>query len=295
MWQPNKSNILSVLISIQAMILGAPLPYLNEPAYTNMQINATVIDHKHLIQSKTMRFAMIGWLEDTFASNSREYVWKEISQAYWKHNGAHAMDIVQEWTTENPDLLDFMERKRVKPRKSKPKKGKGKGKASEPDPEPEEPAPEGVNLVAKLAGLLGLPYESKDGAVAGPSKKVNGKRKASYLDHDSLDGMTSPSTLSQLAMTSSGPSSTESFTAAHHPKKKHKAKASDGAQLVETWIYSGARTQKEIRNACKEFGIGAASTVNGSIEKLEKHVNTKGKASKDLVEKWGEMMFMETD
>lgn len=31
MWQPSKSTILQVLISIQSMMLATPLPYFNEP------------------------------------------------------------------------------------------------------------------------------------------------------------------------------------------------------------------------------------------------------------------------
>jgi hypothetical protein len=62
MWQPGKSTILAVLVSIQAMILGVPLPFLNEPGYESLGATREAVMHKQQIQVKTVRHAMITWL-----------------------------------------------------------------------------------------------------------------------------------------------------------------------------------------------------------------------------------------
>ncbi len=56
MWQPNKSTILAVLISVQAMILGAPIPWVNEPGYVGQEETSQALSHKLLIQYKTCEY-----------------------------------------------------------------------------------------------------------------------------------------------------------------------------------------------------------------------------------------------
>jgi hypothetical protein len=108
MWQPNKSTVLSVLVSIQAMILGAPVPWINEPGFSNQESTPQAKEHKLLMQAKTVKYAMIGWLENKFSnSDSKEYVWKDISQMYWKNNGKAAFETVKVWAVDNPDLEKF--------------------------------------------------------------------------------------------------------------------------------------------------------------------------------------------
>jgi baculoviral IAP repeat-containing protein 6 len=153
-WQPNKSTILAVLISIQAMILGAPVPWINEPGYEGQAGTKQAQDHKLLIQTKTINYAMISWLENEFKSpNAVEFVWKDISQTYWKHNGMEALGHVREWAKENPALASYDPANPTGTKK--PKKGKGKSKASTADPEP-APARSSINLVEKLERLLGI-------------------------------------------------------------------------------------------------------------------------------------------
>ncbi|KAE9366105.1 hypothetical protein N431DRAFT_472666 [Stipitochalara longipes BDJ] len=236
MWQPNKSTVLSVLISIQAMILGAPVPWINEPGFSNQESTPQAKDHKLLMQTKTVKYAMIGWLENKFNNpDSKEYVWKGISQMYWKNNGKAAFETVKAWSVDNPDLEKFG-RKAVAP-----KKRKGKSKDIQTDSVPTQ------DLVEKLAKCLGLPCDNS-----------SHKRKAS----------------------SSGIS---------NGTKKQKSESSEEDSVELRWYYKGAKTTKEVRAACKEFGIGSAPTIDACIAKLETHVNTKGKASEEVVEKWGEM------
>jgi hypothetical protein len=238
MWQPNKSTVLSVLVSIQAMILGAPVPWVNEPGFSNQESTPQAKDHKLLMQTKTVKYAMIGWLENKFnIPESTEYVWKDISQTFWKHNGKAAFETVKTWAVDNPDLVKFGAKALGL------RKRKGKNKEVQPDSVPTQ------DLVEKLAQCLGLPFDN-----------ASHKRKAS----------------------SSGSSNDSK------KQKSDSLKSAAEDSVDYRWYYKGAKTTKEVRTACKEFGIGSASTIDACISKLEKHVNTKGKASEELVEKWGE-------
>jgi hypothetical protein len=276
MWQPSKSTILSVLISIQAMILGAPLPWLNEPGVEDYpprpgnKLDSIVLDNKLRTQSMTLRHAMIHWVKNEFKdANSKEHIWKEVSDMYWKHNAQQALSYVLEWADENPDLRDYnKERERERVGMSLPhmahKKRKGKNKAT-------KAAETSEDLVLELANLLkiSLPTEAEASSMKQEEPdESDHKRKAS---------------LGSSAM---------SPTLAHIPKKTKTEKGGFGAAMKK-WVYRGDKTQKGIRAACKEFGITYASTIKDSITKLQNHVNEsingngKGKGKEDIVGKYG--------
>jgi hypothetical protein len=152
-WQPNKSTILAVLISIQAMILGAPIPWINEPGYEGQSTTKAALEHKLLIQTKTLKYAMIGWLENDFKNNMEtDYVWKEISQAYWNYKGSEALGHVYEWSKENPALMSYDP---FNPTGKKPRK-KAKFKTTTTVEVESVPRPPPVNLVEKMERLLGI-------------------------------------------------------------------------------------------------------------------------------------------
>ena len=247
------------------MILGAPIPWINEPGYEGQATTKQALDHKFLMQAKTVNYAMIGWLENQFNNQMAvDYVWKDISQTYWKHNGLLALCYVREWAKENPALADYSP---AGPSGRKPKKSKSKAKdSSTADGEPAL-ALGGVNLIEKLESLLGIvpeppAEEASTSKLGGMLNRLKGKRKAS----DS-EGVNLP----------------------HHLKKPK----SESPAFTSKWVYTGERAQKVVRAACKEFGIGAKSTIADSITKLEEHVNSKGKANQELTEKWGKMMMVE--
>jgi hypothetical protein len=277
MWQPNKSTILAILISIQAMVLGAPIPYINEPGWQTQGNSPAAQEHKLLIQYKTVRYAMIGWL----SGNTKQEIWQDISEAYWKYNGSKVLHTVKEWALTNGQLTG-------ETKATTKKKRKGKAKATEEEPT----VTKGGVLVEKLAELLGLgtPDEADaidSSALTIQSKSKGGrKRKASTSD---------PSADSSKGNGKLQPSST--------PFKKRQSKRNKGAakkededededeNMEKKWVYTGSKTQKEIRGACKEFGIAYASTIKESVAKLEKYVNENDLSdlnlTEDLVEKWG--------
>jgi baculoviral IAP repeat-containing protein 6 len=85
----------------------------------------------------------------------------------------------------------------------------------------------------------------------------------------------------------------ESEAIPHHLKKQKSE--SPGSGFTSKWVYTGGKTQKEVRAVCKEFGIGSKPTIKDTIAKLEQHVNDKGKANPSLVEKYGTIMVVEDE
>jgi hypothetical protein len=133
MWQPNKSTILSALVSIQAMILGAPLPWLNEPGYENQGETPRALQYNLETQCKTVRYAMIYWLKKI---STKDSIWKGVSEMYWKCHGQQVLNTVKEWTEGNSGLLNYNPRAiPYNPHHPHhpPKKSKGKAKETAPE------------------------------------------------------------------------------------------------------------------------------------------------------------------
>ena len=109
MWQPGKSTILAVLVSIQAMILGAPVPWLNEPGLEAHGESAQAIEHKLMIQIKTIKYAMIAWLMKIKPADGKVEpdVWNDIVEAYWKYNSKSVLQTVEQWSLENPHIKSY--------------------------------------------------------------------------------------------------------------------------------------------------------------------------------------------
>jgi hypothetical protein len=69
-----KSTLLSVFVSIQAMLL--------ETSETEEHSHPGSL-YKENVQCKNVLYAMLWWLTSDQAKNG---AWGEISRAYWKHN-----------------------------------------------------------------------------------------------------------------------------------------------------------------------------------------------------------------
>jgi len=229
MWQPGKSTILAVLISIQAMILGAPIPWINEPGYIGQADTAQAADHRLLIQYKTLKYAMIGWLASKRPENA---IWEDVSKVYWKENALNVMQTVKEWAAENPQLVNGL--------KVRAKKQKKKATAL---PVVDIPAD---NLVEKLSILLDLgttldhesaaPEESltvSSKPKGKPSSKFKeakttkskgkGKRKASELSDDDDDDLEFDSDLSTDGLNHATDDHAEPESAAGGSSRKKRA------------------------------------------------------------------------
>lgn len=109
MWQPNKSTILAVLVSVQAMILGAVHPWENEPGPEFRAHTAASDDYTLMVQCKTVKYGMISWLRER-DNQARPYhtdIWKDVSTAYWKHNGEKVLKNVRAWAQTNDRLSNY--------------------------------------------------------------------------------------------------------------------------------------------------------------------------------------------
>jgi ubiquitin-protein ligase len=109
MWQPGRSTVLAVLVSIQAMILGAPLPWHNEPGFSMLDATAQANEHKFQIQTKTIKYAMTAWLMKIKRSDGKTKpdIWTDIVKEYWTHNGKKVLNIVEQWSLENPHIKSY--------------------------------------------------------------------------------------------------------------------------------------------------------------------------------------------
>ncbi|KAK2829911.1 hypothetical protein FQN49_007135 [Arthroderma sp. PD_2] len=102
-WQPGKSTILSVLISIQAMIFTED-PWRNEPAYTSaVGTMADIRARKYVekIQPLIITAGMIHWL---CKPRQRYGIWKQEIRAHFKYNEAKILSNVEKWAKANPAL-----------------------------------------------------------------------------------------------------------------------------------------------------------------------------------------------
>jgi hypothetical protein len=114
MWQPNKSTLLSVLISIQAMILGAPAPYLNEPGHEIYDPrDAASIAYTNRVQSKVVRYAMIPFLEKLLYPTGDVCLWEDVSRTHWIQNGREVVETVRRWTKDNQELMQLYGKKQL--------------------------------------------------------------------------------------------------------------------------------------------------------------------------------------
>ncbi|KAL2068951.1 hypothetical protein VTL71DRAFT_15289 [Oculimacula yallundae] len=251
-WQPHKSTILSVLVSIQAMVLGAPMPWENEPGFEGSGATPRNLSHKARVESRTLRFAIIAWLENKFADpQSKEHIWKEISQKYYQHNSEKVLGYVREWVAENPGLLNFgpTDYWLVHVKGIRPKLPPGSSEQ---------------NLVERLSTLLGVAYDP----AAFPTVEIRIKE----------------SRVKRKPSTTKNP-----------PGSSKKHKASDS---MPKWIYWRDKSQKMVKKACKDFGIGYNNTIKASIEKLEAHINAlilAGEGDEDLMMEWGEWVVNPSD
>lgn len=87
MWQPGKSTLLAVLVSVQAFILGSPSPYANEPGLEHVPETAPqAVKYNNAIEKKVVLRGMVAWLEKLHGKH--EHLWSDIMSVYWKQHGS---------------------------------------------------------------------------------------------------------------------------------------------------------------------------------------------------------------
>ncbi|KAI9845625.1 MAG: hypothetical protein M1837_004599 [Sclerophora amabilis] len=110
-WQSRKSTILSVLVSIQAMILNEE-PWRNEPMATNDFSKQALYysrEYTKKVQLMTVRYAILPWLFDSSLSNS---IWKDTVKKHFHANGDKVLQTVRMWSRNTPAIRSFRQQPR---------------------------------------------------------------------------------------------------------------------------------------------------------------------------------------
>ncbi|PGH36803.1 hypothetical protein GX50_00260 [[Emmonsia] crescens] len=105
-WQPNKSTILSVLISLQAMVLSED-PFRQEPANSGeVGPHADANARKYILEARpqSVKFGMIDWLREP---GKRNGIWKDVVKAHFTINKAQIMQKVNGWAREDSKLSNW--------------------------------------------------------------------------------------------------------------------------------------------------------------------------------------------
>ncbi|KAL8804570.1 MAG: hypothetical protein Q9182_002485 [Xanthomendoza sp. 2 TL-2023] len=99
-WQPHKSTIASVLVSIQSMIL-CDNPLENEPAFQNIRHRIGGLEKCRLydrgLRKQTLLFATLHWL---LRPEMREGVWKTVVNDYFRFCGRGVVESARRWERE---------------------------------------------------------------------------------------------------------------------------------------------------------------------------------------------------
>ncbi|KAL8639540.1 MAG: hypothetical protein Q9228_003433 [Teloschistes exilis] len=95
-WQPYKSTILQVLVSIQSMILGSEWPLENNLGFENAHLHGgyheqQCLSYKEHVRKGTVRYAILDWLK---RREMRDGIWSGVLREYIRFCGR---DLVQTW------------------------------------------------------------------------------------------------------------------------------------------------------------------------------------------------------
>ena len=107
-WQPGKSTLLSVLVSIQAMIF-CENPWENEPGNENdaaaSSSGRTASEmYNQEIQSLTTRYAILDWLREP---TMRDSVWSHVLTQYFSHHREKIMQKIRTWAVSNRKITGW--------------------------------------------------------------------------------------------------------------------------------------------------------------------------------------------
>ncbi|TID23429.1 putative ubiquitin conjugating enzyme family protein [Venturia nashicola] len=99
---PNKSTLLQLFISIQAMILCAE-PWYNEPGREARPNPKASADFNRYIQTLTISHALTSWLRH---GKVNDPVWKEVIEKHFRFNGQAILKSVRTWSKEAEEHME---------------------------------------------------------------------------------------------------------------------------------------------------------------------------------------------
>lgn len=103
-WIAGKSTILSILISIQAMIL-CDYPWTNEPGHDREARSSKSRQLNLKLQACTLHYAVLDWLRD---AKMRDGLWHEVVKEYFATNGDAVLATAYSWAESNPAIRSFV-------------------------------------------------------------------------------------------------------------------------------------------------------------------------------------------
>ncbi|GAA6043850.1 hypothetical protein JCM8097_007237 [Rhodosporidiobolus ruineniae] len=171
MWQPAKSTILQVLLSITSMILGTSFAFYNEPGYGAPKDNQRNKNYNKNCSLATTRWAILDWLAGTKGKDS---IWSDVIASHFLLNRSTISSTIAEWAGKDdrmhkwtPSLNATAGTDRLEPFNygrynaayyagaGVVANGKGKGKKKGAAVEPEKPAgPAPRDLVKEVEAAL---------------------------------------------------------------------------------------------------------------------------------------------
>ncbi|KAL8706370.1 MAG: hypothetical protein Q9201_000578 [Fulgogasparrea decipioides] len=100
-WQPNRSTITSVLVSIQSMILWK-WPWENEPGHEDAHLKGAhymkkCLEYNDKIREWTIRYATIDWLK---RKGMKDGLWKDVVRDYFRFCGRGVVESARLWEKE---------------------------------------------------------------------------------------------------------------------------------------------------------------------------------------------------
>lgn len=107
-WQAKKSTVLSVLVSIQGMILNDE-PWRNEPGNGSaMDCVAQASSRQYTLDRMclTIQFAILPWLLDP---SWRRTIWRDIIKAHFRTHGDKILRTVGKWAKVSPGIRSLRE------------------------------------------------------------------------------------------------------------------------------------------------------------------------------------------
>ncbi|KAL2022375.1 hypothetical protein VTK56DRAFT_5442 [Thermocarpiscus australiensis] len=129
-WEPDRSTILQILVSIQAMIFNSQ-PYYNEPGYENRAEPERAETYNRRIEAQTLQYALVDWLETRLAKPLKEtgtsataglpllaangksavgtaakgrddFIWGSVIRKHFELKAGIIMSTVRKWETKAP-------------------------------------------------------------------------------------------------------------------------------------------------------------------------------------------------
>ncbi|KAF8323801.1 hypothetical protein DL93DRAFT_2123554 [Clavulina sp. PMI_390] len=103
MWQPNKSTLLQVLISIQSMIM-IETPYFNEPGFGQADPNnPSSIAYNKNIALQNVRWAMVDWMKD----EHKKGLWAEIIASHFSIRKDIIREQIVAWAAQDSTFKNY--------------------------------------------------------------------------------------------------------------------------------------------------------------------------------------------